>query len=115
MDRYSDLRAQAAAFVSAHAPVLIVAPTRMAAEEATREACGAALLGVRTAAFRDLVLEMAMPEMLREQLVPVGRFVREALAARVTAEALERNELQYLAPAARFPGFARALTGTFEE
>jgi CRISPR/Cas system-associated exonuclease Cas4 (RecB family) len=48
-------------------------------------------------------------------LVPVGRFVREALAARVTAQALERGELTYLQPVSRFPGFPRALTATFEE
>jgi CRISPR/Cas system-associated exonuclease Cas4 (RecB family) len=44
-------------------------------------------------------------------LVPVGRIVREALAARVTA----RTELTYLKPVAPFPGFPRALADTFEE
>jgi len=53
--------------------------------------------------------------MNRRELVPVGRFVREALAARVTADALHRQELTYLAPVAGFPGFPSALTDTFEE
>ena len=81
----------------------------------TRLSCCDALLGVRALAFRDFVMESAAAELNRRALVPVGRFVREALAARVTAEAIQRGELNYLAPVAAFPGFPRALTDTFEE
>src|SRR3954470_12293879 len=114
MIRYSDLCERAADFVRQHSssgPVLVLAPTRTAADEVVRSACGNALLGVRRLAFRDFVLELAGPELYRRELVPVGRFVREALAARVTAA----TELTYLAPVAAFPGFPRALTDTFEE
>ena len=72
-------------------------------------------MGVRRFAFRELVLELSAAELNRRGLVPVGRFVREALAARVTSEALARGELTYLGPVAGFPGFPRALTATFEE
>jgi len=116
MHRYSDLRRRAVDFVtqfSAGGPVLVLAPVRAAAEEVALDACGKALIGVRRLAFRDYVMELAAPELNRRQLVPVGRFVREALAARVTAEAL--NDLTYLRPVAQFPGFPRALTATFEE
>ena len=58
---------------------------------------------------------LAIAELNRRALAPVGRFVREALAARVTAEAMQRGELTYLSPVAAFPGFPRALTDTFEE
>ena len=78
-------------------------------------ACGRALLDVHRFAFRELVAEFAATELFRRELVPVGRFVREALAARVTAEALKDGVLTYLEPVARFPGFPRALTQTFEE
>lgn len=118
MFRYSELRARAADFVrefSTDGPVLILAPVRVAAEEVARMACGTALLGVRALGFRDLVMELASAEMNRRELLPVGRFVREALAARITAEAVLRRELTYLAPVAQFPGFPRALTDTFEE
>jgi CRISPR/Cas system-associated exonuclease Cas4 (RecB family) len=98
---------------SAGGPVLVLAPVRAAAEEVALEACGKALLGVRRLAFRELAMELAAAELNRRQLVPVGRFVREALAARVTAEAL--HDLTYLRPVAQFPGFPRALTATFEE
>jgi RecB family exonuclease len=95
--------------------VVILAPVRAAAEEVAREACSAALIGVRALSFREFVAELASAEMVRRELLPVGRFVREALAARVTAVALARGELTYLAPAAAFPGFPRAAAATFEE
>src|SRR5437763_629752 len=85
MIRYSDLCERAADFVRQHSssgPVLVLAPTRTAADEVVRAACGNALLGVQRLAFRDLVLELAGPELYRRELVPVGRFVREALAPR---------------------------------
>ena len=118
MNRYSDLRCSAVEFVSqfsAAGPVLVLAPVRAAAEEVALAACGSALLGVRRFAFRDFVMDLSAAELNRRGLAPVGRFVREALAARVTAEALQRGELTYLRPVARFPGFPRALTATFEE
>ncbi len=105
-------------FVSRHSatgPVLVLAPVRAAAVEVALAACTNALLGVRRSAFRDFVAELAIPELNRRGLVPVGRFVREALAARVTAVALSADRLTYLRPVARFPGFPRALTATFEE
>jgi ATP-dependent helicase/nuclease subunit B len=118
MFRYADLRARAAEFVakfSAGGPVLVLAPTLQAADEVARTACERALLDVHRFEFRELVAELAAAELLRRELVPVGRYVREALAARVTADALKEGELTYLGPVARFPGFPRALTQTFEE
>jgi len=49
--------------------------------------------------------------MTRRNLTPVGRFVREALAARVAAQ----THLDYFKPVAGFPGFPRYLTDAFEE
>lgn len=92
-------------------PVLVLAPQREAAEEVARIACDRALLGVMRLGFRDLPAAIASGEMNRRGLVPVGRVVREALAARVAASA----DLTYLRPVAGFPGFSRALTDTFEE
>jgi RecB family exonuclease len=114
---YAQLR-QAVDFVtrfSGIGPVLVLAPVRAAADEVALEACATALMGVRRLAFREFVLELSAAELNRRSLIPVGRFVREALAARVTASALERGELTYLRPVAGFPGFPRALTATFEE
>ena len=115
---YSELRRRAVDFVSRFSvagPVLVLAPVRGAADEVAFEACTAALMGVRRFAFREFVLELSASELNRRSLVPVGRFVREALAARITAQAIERGDLTYLRPVAGFPGFPRALTATFEE
>jgi CRISPR/Cas system-associated exonuclease Cas4 (RecB family) len=104
-------------FVSRWAPkgaVLVVAATREAADEIALAACGEALAGVQRAGFRDLVLALSDAEMNRRGLVPVGRVVREALAARVTAK-ITQFRLSYFGPVARFPGFPRALAETFEE
>jgi ATP-dependent helicase/nuclease subunit B len=118
MHRYSELRRRAVDFVtqfSPAGPVLVLAPVRAAAEEVALEGCGAALVNVKRLAFREFVLELSGAEMNRRGLIPVGRFVREALAARVTADALRLGQLEYLRPVASFPGFPRALTATFEE
>jgi len=100
---------------SATGAVLVLAPTRAPADEVALEACGAGLAGIARLAFREFILELSAAEMNRRELVPVGRLVREALAARVAAEACSRNALGYLRPAAQFPGFPRALTDTLEE
>ncbi|MGD0771683.1 MAG: PD-(D/E)XK nuclease family protein [Candidatus Solibacter sp.] len=118
MDRYSELRARAAEFVVEWvrwAEVLVLAPVREAADEVALVACGDALVGVHRLAFRELVLELSAAELNRRALVPVGRIVREALAARVTQEAVSAGRLTYLGPVAGFPGFPRALADTFEE
>jgi hypothetical protein len=88
MDRYSELRARAAEFVAEWVQwgaVLVLGPVREAADEVALAACGDALVGVHRLAFRELVLELSAAELNRRALVPVGRIVREALAARVTA------------------------------
>jgi RecB family exonuclease len=118
MDRYSELRARAAEFVAEWVQwgaVLVLAPVREAADEVALAACGDALVGVHRLAFRELVLELSAAELNRRALVPVGRIVREALAARVTQEAVGIAGLNYLGPVANFPGFPRALADTFEE
>src|ERR1035441_2007609 len=118
MDRYSELRARAAEFVAEWArwgAVVVVGPVREAADEVALAACGGALVGVHRLAFRELVGELSAAELNRRALVPVGRTVREALAARVTEEAVGTGGLRYFGPVAGFPGFPRALAYTFEE
>ena len=118
MDRYSELRARAAEFVaewSKRGAVVVLGPVREAADEVALAACGDALVGVHRLAFRELVGELSAAELNRRALVPVGRTVREALAARVTEEAVGAGALSYFGPVAGFPGFPRALASTFEE
>ena len=118
MTCYHHLRRRAVDFVrevSGSGPVLVLAVGRAAADEIALEACDRALWGVERLGFREFVIQLSAAELNRRGLVPVGRFVREALAARVTAAALEDGRLTYFKPVARFPGFPRALTATFEE
>jgi len=68
-----------------------------------------ALVGVRRASLRDLAAELATAELNSRELVPIGQFAREALAARVTADALERRELMYLGAGCGFPGISKSL------
>jgi len=116
MHRYSDSGAacELRHEVLRRRSVVVLAPVR-AAPTRWRWKRAARPGGVRRFAFREFVIELSAAELNRRGLVPVGRFVREALAARVTAEALHRGELTYLRPVAGFPGFPRALTATFEE
>jgi len=118
MDRYCELRARAAEFVAEWAQwgaVVVLGPVREAADEVALAACGDALVGVHRLAFREFVLELSAAELNRRALVPVGRTVREALAARVTQEVEGAGGLRYFGPVAGFPGFPRALASTFEE
>src|ERR1035441_10571217 len=118
MDRYLELRARAMEFVAEWArwgAVVVVGPVREAADEVALAACGDALVGGHRLAFRELVGGLSAAEVNRRALVPVGRTVREALAARVTEEAVDAGGLRYFGPVAGFPGFPRALASTFEE
>ncbi len=118
MSGYAQLRARGAEFVAEWAQwgaVLVLAPVREAADEIAFEACGSSLIGVARTGLRALVLELSEAELNLRGQTPVGRLVREALAARVTAEALRHGALRYLSPVAGFPGFPRALAETFEE
>jgi ATP-dependent helicase/nuclease subunit B len=118
MHHYGELRARAVEFVaewSGWGPVAVLAPVREAADEAALAACGDALPGVHRFAFRELVLELSAAELNRRGLVPVGRVVREALAARVTEAAVRAGALGYLAGVAGYPGFPKAVAATLEE
>ena len=98
------LRARAAEFVAEWVQwgaVLVLAPVREAADEVALEACGDALVGVHRLAFRELVLELSAAELNRRALVPVGRIVREALAARVTQEAVGAGAIELPRPRRR--------------
>src|SRR4051812_21971002 len=110
------MRDAAKEFVRRHADrgVLILATDRAPADELAQEVCADVLTGVLTGVdrfgFRDFVRKLAREELRRAGVVAVGRLVREAIAARV----VHATPLTNLAPVARFPGFPRALTDTFE-
>ena len=119
MTTYAQLQDTAAAFVKEWIErgeqVLVVGAVREAADQIAIAACPQALIGVHRFGFRDFVRAVGALELNERRLIPITRIVREALAARVTAESLAEKELDYLGAVAHFPGFPRALSETFEE
>ncbi|HEY7335787.1 MAG TPA: PD-(D/E)XK nuclease family protein [Bryobacteraceae bacterium] len=53
--------------------------------------------------------------MAEREVTPLGALGMEAVAARVVHQALEAGDLDYFAPVAALPGFARALSKTLSE
>ena len=92
--------------------LLVIGAGRAAADEWARAACEGALLGVHRMTLAQLAAALAARETAEAGAAPVTRIVVEALAAKVTDEALRANELPYFAPVARTPGFAGALART---
>src|SRR5512138_3628243 len=97
--------------------VLIVGATRDAADDLARRVTAArgATFGLHRASLMQLAVRLAAPEMARLGVAPATALGAEAVAARVSFEALRDRALGYFTPVARFPGFARALAATLGE
>ncbi|MCC6539529.1 MAG: PD-(D/E)XK nuclease family protein, partial [Bryobacterales bacterium] len=113
------MHAEAAAFLDAHrhgaAEVLVLAPSRSAADDFLRKVCGAGLLGVHTLTLSHLAGQLASPELARWGLAPVSTLGLEALVARVVHELRAGQHLHYFGPVADTPGFVRAAARTLTE
>ncbi len=109
----------AAAFVqgaAAGSEVLILAGARGAADDLAREcARGGGLLGVHRLTLTQLAAVLATESGARQRLAPISALGMEALAARAAFECRARGALEYFAPVADTPGFARALASTLSE
>jgi ATP-dependent helicase/nuclease subunit B len=107
-------------FLSALPPAaeaLVVGASREAADDLVRRvtAAAGATFGIHRASLTQLAARVAAAELARLGVAPTSALGAEALAARVTFEALGAGALGYFAPVARFPGFARALASTVNE
>src|SRR5712692_9605208 len=108
------------AFVERFPPateVLIVGASRDAADDLARRVTAArgATFGLHRASLTQLAVRFAAEEMARLGVAPATALGAEAVAARVSFEALREQALAYFAPVARFPGFARALAASLSE
>ena len=103
--------------VPAATEVLIVGASRAAADDLARQVTVArgVTFGLHRASFMQLAARLAAVEMARLGVAPATALGAEAVAARVSFEALREGALAYFAPVARFPGFARALAATLGE
>src|SRR5213593_3856243 len=97
--------------------VLIVGASRDAADDLARRVTAArrATFGLHRASLTQLAVRFAAEEMARLGVAPATALGAEAVAARVSFEALRERALAYFAPVARFPGFAQALAATLGE
>jgi CRISPR/Cas system-associated exonuclease Cas4 (RecB family) len=114
---YASAAASALAFIrewSSKGEILLLAATRASADALVRAACDTAVVGVHRLTLRELAIAGASHAMNARGLAPVHQIAREALAARVTAQALRESRLSYFAAVAEFPGFPRSLASTLE-
>src|SRR6266849_2699274 len=97
--------------------VLIVGASRDAADDLARRVTAArgATFGLHRGSLTQLAVRFAASEMARLAVAPATALGAEAVAARVSFEALREGALAYFAPVARFPGFARALAASLSE
>ncbi len=109
---------RAAAFLAEqpeHAEILVIAPTRAAANELAARAFPLGCQGVHALTLTQLAAHLAAQPMGRLALAPISRLGIEALAARIVHTAATAKQLPYFAPVAQTPGFARALAKTITE
>ena len=109
---------RAAAFLTEkpeHSEILVIAPTRAAANELAAHAFPSGCQGVHTLTLTQLAANLATLPLGRLGLAPISRLGIEALAARIVHTAATANALPYFAPVAQTPGFARALAKTLTE
>jgi len=114
----SSLLDRAATFLRTHSrnsEVLILGPTRAAANELALAAFDLGCQGVHALTITQLAAQLAAQSMGRHALAPISRLGIEALAARVVHTAHSTGQLNYFSPVALTPGFARALAKTVAE
>jgi CRISPR/Cas system-associated exonuclease Cas4 (RecB family) len=95
--------------------VVVVAPTRGAADDFVRAACDGGFAGVHRLSLVRMAASIASGPMAAEGLAPVSGLGMEALAARVTHALHKDGKLDYFGPVARASGFPRALAATLSE
>ncbi|HYL34522.1 MAG TPA: PD-(D/E)XK nuclease family protein [Bryobacteraceae bacterium] len=114
----ASLLERAATFLQTHAhgsEVLVLGPTRAAANELALAACHDGCQGVHTLTLTQLAANLAALPMGRRSLAPISKLGMEALAARIVHTAQRAQRLAYFSPVALTPGFPRAVARTLAE
>lgn len=108
---------EAARFVSQHAPsseILLIAPTRGAADDFVRTRCGN-VAGIHRFTLAQLTAQLTKQAIAERGLAPLNALGAEALAARAIHQLRQEGGIVYFAPVATYPGFPRALARTLRE
>lgn len=106
--------------LAAQAPgrrVLVVGGSRGAADDLARAVAVTrpATFGIQRLSLTQAAARTALVALAADGATPSTRLGAEAVAARVSFDALQANSLRYFTPVASTPGFPRALTRTLEE
>jgi ATP-dependent helicase/nuclease subunit B len=95
--------------------ILVLAPTRAAANELALNAFERGCQGIHALTITQLAAQLAARSLAQERLVPISQLGTEALANRIVHAAMHAKELRYFAPVAQTPGFPRAVAKTISE
>jgi ATP-dependent helicase/nuclease subunit B len=100
---------------SGRGEVMVVAPTRDAADDFVRSIATGSLIGVHRTTIDYLAAAIAQRELTSRGCSPLSSLAHEALAAQAIQQARSSSKLSYFAPVATFPGFPRALARTLHD
>ena len=95
--------------------VLIVGATHAAGDEFVRSAAPGGAFGLHRMTLTQAARSIAARAMAEAGLSAATRLAMEAVAARVAFTLDQSKQLQYFAPVAKGPGFARVLASTIDE
>ena len=97
--------------------VLILAPTRAAADELARGMCAQSggVFGVHRFTLLQFAIQAATKRLVEAGKTILGGVAVDALAARAVYECRKRGNLQWFESVARTPGFFKALASTISE
>jgi ATP-dependent helicase/nuclease subunit B len=112
--RNDSLLERASSFLREHCAateMIVVAPTREAADDFVRGVADTALIGIHRTTVDYFAAAIAQRELYSRGFAPLSRLAHEALAAR----AIHQAHLTYFAPVAAYPGFPRALARTLRD
>ena len=95
--------------------VVLIAPSRGAADDLVRRCCPNGALGVHRMTLNQLAAALATPRMVAEGRTPASRLGIEAMVARVAHILRGEGKIPYFAPVSTTPGFSKALAATLTE
>ena len=97
--------------------ILLLAPSRQAADDLARERASSrpATFGWHRFSLLQLAVHIALPQLAEGKRAPASSIGTEAVAARAVFESLSGRRLNYFAPVAELPGFVRAAAHTLTE
>src|SRR5215831_12233221 len=99
------------------AEILVIAPTREAADDLVRGVAAArgAVAGIHRLTFNRLIGLLASETMVAKGLAPASDLAAQAIAARAVFQLAPSGKLTHFAPVTDRPGFAEALARTIAE